>query len=1175
MSPLVPILESLLDTFPGLAYRCRNDAKWTMQYVSSGAARLTGYAAHALVGNRDIAYADLIHFEDRARVQDEIALSLTSQSGYVVEYRIVTAGGAVKHVIEHGNAIRDDDGRILALQGFVSDVTAERQLRREVADMTERFRWIAQATNDHIWDWNLQSGELWHGKDERHVFGLPSDESRSGLACWSDLIHADDRDDVLGSLERAIATTDRDWSAEYRMRRRDGTYAQVLDRGFIIRDAGGTALRVVGGVSDLTERNRSRRHLERLSRALRILSQCNERLVRIRDKQSLLSEICELIVKAGDYQGALVSLAGGGAGPVLRHAASYCTDYGKRMYGDIRFTAMTEPASPACVAMTEGRPVICNDIDNDPAIAPWRHELVKRGHRSGLWLPLAHGGQRLGAISIHCRTRARFDLEEIELLQTLANNIAFGIVNIGIREERSRIETAAVRIAAGVSASTGEAFFSQLAHNMGQAVGADGAFVARFADGAPQSATTITAVVDGAVVPNFDYAIAGAPCERLLRSTACVVIDDVATCFPQSGAARMGMAANAGCRLDSAAGTPLGMLFVLFRGPVAQTNFVTQTIQVFAARAGAELERQLADARIREQASLLDKAKDAIVVHDASDRVTFWNKGADRLYGLSAPQVLGTAVNEVVYNDPAHFEAMRQSLARHGEWQGEVACRRQDGTELALEINVTLVRNAAGQPCSVLSIITDITRRKAAEHEVAQLAFYDRLTGLPNRHFLETQLQQFLQAGAAAGNEGALLWMDLDGLKSLNDTRGHDVGDVLLQQTGARIALAIGPADVAARFGGDEFVVLVKNVQGQPDKAVTLAQDLLRRLNEPFALHAHTHVGSASIGVAYFRCGHDAAPEILKHADIAMYEAKAAGRNTLRIFGTQMKQVADLRAGLESDLRRALQDGALYLVYQPQVGDDGHVAGVEALLRWDHPTRGPVSPAAFIPVAEACGLITACGEWVLHEACQQLRRWEGDPATSALSIAVNVSARQLQHPDFVGQVREVLGRTGADPRKLKLELTESSLVTEPEATVEKMKALKAVGISFSLDDFGTGFSSLSYLRRLPLDQLKIDRSFVCDVVTDTNAAVIMRSIIALGQSLSLDVIAEGVETPCQRRVLALHGCRTYQGYLYSRPVRIEALEAFLRHARGAVTQCLASAAAGPVPALETTQAEAA
>lgn len=972
---------------------------------------------------------------------------------------------------------------------------------------------------------------------------------------YAEIIHAEDREQVRRSIDQALQT-DKGFVLDYRIVAADGTVRQVREYGTAIRSDDGAVVALQGFVAPGAANRKPAPHtapspqdLDRLYRALRIMKECNERLVRACDEGAFLSGLCQTMVETAGHAAASIAVAGPLAPQVLQYDASVREAPPAPVYSQLSWDAGDgQGQGPAARATQDGRPFVCADIANATLPGATRAQLLERGYRSAIWLPLNHGQQCLGVMSIYAGAPHVFDTGEAQLMQTLADNAALGIHAIRSQDQRKRIELAALKIAAGVSASTGDDFFSQFASNMALAAGADGAFVARFKDDGLQAVQTVAAIVDNAPVPNFEYGIAGSPCERLIASPDCIVLDEVASCFPASGAARMGMRGYAGCRLDSVGGRPLGLLFVLFREPVTQPELVTQTIQIFASRAGAELERQLSHARILKQASLLDKAKDAIVMHDAANRITFWNKGAERLYGLTAEAVLGRAVDEVVYDDAERYRDMRRSLARHDEWQGEMVRRRADGQEMTLEVNSTLARDAAGQPGSVLSIITDITRRKAAEREVAKLAFSDRLTGLPNRRLLETKLQAFLDAGASGGIDGALLWIDLDHLKSLNDTRGHDMGDQLLRQTAARIAATIGTGGIAARFGGDEFVVLMTACAGKPEAAAGVARELLHSLARPYDLDGYVHSGSASIGLAWFRCGQDAAGEILKRADIAMYEAKTAGRNTLRIFDRQMQESVDSQVALENDLRSALHGKGLHLAFQPQICNDGGVTGVEALLRWQHPTRGPVSPAEFIPVAESSGLIIACGEWVLEQACAQLKRWEGDPLTRALSVAVNVSAHQIRHPDFVEQVKRALQRTGADASKLKLELTESSLVADTEATVDKMKALKALGISFSLDDFGTGFSSLSYLRRLPLDQLKIDRSFVCDVVTDTNAAVITRSIIALGQSLALEVIAEGVESEQQRQFLAAHGCTVYQGYLFSKPLGVEALEAYLRHA---------------------------
>lgn len=1138
----LPVFDSLLQNFPGMAYRCLIDYNWSMQYVSAGAELLTGYPPKTFLANWKIAFADIILADDRQRVQQEIARALSEGRPFSLTYRIIAADGTVKWVNEHGNAIRDHQGQVLALQGFLMDVTAQQQAQQALDEATQRFKLIAQATNDGIWDWDLRTNRSWWSNGIQILFGISPNAMTAGSESWTDLIHPEDKEQVLAGLHDALASRRTDWSAEYRLQRKDGSYAEIFDRSSIFRDEIGTAIRMVGGVSDLTERKQSELRQARLNRALHLLSQCNELLVRAVDEQTLLADICRVVVEAGGYRAAWVGFADEDAQRSVQPAASHGVSLGFLNRKHISWSEeQWNGSGPTGTAIRSGAPVICRDVATDPLLARWRKDLLDNGYRSGIWLPLAYAGHTLGIFAIYLGAPASLADEEMRLLQTLADNLAFGIANMRSRQERMRIEQAAVKIAAGVSAATGEAFLEQLARNMAHAVDADAAFVTQFQDGQMQSTHTVAAIVNNQVVPNFEYAIIGSPCERIVTSASCVVLDDVGHCFPASGAAKMGMQSYVGCRLNNAAGQPLGLLFALFRERVLEPDFVAQTIQIFAARAASELERRVSDARICEQASLLDKAKDAIVVYDISGRITFWNEGAQRLYGRTNEEVLGTCIDTVIYASRERYQSVIASLGERDEWQDEITYQRQDGVELTVEINSTLVRDACANPSSVLSIITDITRRKAAEQEVTYLAFHDRVTGLPNRHCLMKRLDHLLSGDANAG-KGALLWIDLDGLKILNDTHGHNVGDLMLRQVGTRITESIEKGDMTARVGGDEFVVVLTDCNDDVARATLLAQRLLQRLSEPFDLDGYIHRGSASIGLAYFNCGQDTAGEILKRADLAMYEAKAAGRNSLRLFDAQMQQLLEARIKLEEDLRSALPQEQMHLAYQPQVTESGQVIGVEALLRWNHPVRGPVSPAEFIPLAEANGLIIAFGQWVLEQACIQLKRWESDPVCQSLSISVNVSVHQIRQHDFVDQMLQTIRSTGIDPRKLKLEMTESTLVTDAEATVARMAALKEVGIQFSLDDFGTGYSSLLYLKRLPLNQLKIDRSFIIDVMTDPNAAVIVRTVIALGQSLGLEVIAEGVETEAQRQFLASHGCAAYQGYLFSRPLAVEALE---------------------------------
>jgi diguanylate cyclase (GGDEF)-like protein/PAS domain S-box-containing protein len=449
-----------------------------------------------------------------------------------------------------------------------------------------------------------------------------------------------------------------------------------------------------------------------------------------------------------------------------------------------------------------------------------------------------------------------------------------------------------------------------------------------------------------------------------------------------------------------------------------------------------------------------------------------------------------------------------------------------------------------------LAVTRDVTERKSAEQKINALAFYDQLTGLPNRTLLADRLKQTLTASGRSGICGALLFIDLDHFKTLNDTQGHDIGDLQLKQVAARLSTCVREGDTVARVGGDEFVVILAGLSQSEIEAATdtevVATKILAALNQPYPLGELSHSSSASIGATLFRGTHSTIDDLMKQADMAMYRAKDAGRNAVRFFDPSMETAVVKRVAMEKDLRLAVAGKQLVLHYQAQVEGAGDVTGAEVLVRWHHPQQGTVSPADFIPLAEETGVILALGHWVLETACSQLQKWARVPGMEHLTLAVNVSALQFAQDNFVQQVMAVVQRTGANAQRLKLELTESLLVGNVTDIIEKMGSLKASGIGFSLDDFGTGYSSLAYLSRLPLDQLKIDKSFVNDVLANPDDAAIARTIIALARSLRLGVIAEGVETDAQREFLASAGCHAYQGYFFSRPLPLEDFEAFVR-----------------------------
>ena len=562
-----------------------------------------------------------------------------------------------------------------------------------------------------------------------------------------------------------------------------------------------------------------------------------------------------------------------------------------------------------------------------------------------------------------------------------------------------------------------------------------------------------------------------------------------------------------------------------------------------------------AEEQLRIAATAFD-SQEGMVITDANSIIVRVNQAFTESTGYTAADIVGQTprlLKSGRHNDD-FYRAMWDSIAQTGSWQGEIWDRRKNGEEYPKWLTISAVKDGSGKVTHYVGTHFDISERKKAEEKIQELAFFDQLTGLPNRTLLLDRLKQAIAASSRHGRHGALLFIDLDNFKTINDTLGHDNGDFLLRQVATRLLACIREGDTAARLGGDEFVVMLKDLSERGADAAAQAESagekILAALNLAHVLKGQDYHCTPSIGVTLFGEHTETREELLKQADLAMYQAKAAGRNALRFFDPDMQAGVMARVTLEGDLRNALREQQFVLYYQPQVDAGGSCAGAEALVRWQHPQRGLVAPDAFIPLAEETGLILPLGHWVLETACAQLAAWAAHPATRRLSLAVNVSARQLREKDFVEQVLTILADSGASPGLLKLELTESHLLTEVEDTIVKMNALKDKGIRFALDDFGTGYSSLAYLKRLPLEKLKIDRSFVRDVLTDPNAAAIAKTIVALAHALGLDVLAEGVEIAEQRDFLAANGCHWYQGYFFSRPLPLAGFEEFLRGSRG-------------------------
>jgi diguanylate cyclase (GGDEF)-like protein/PAS domain S-box-containing protein len=902
---------------------------------------------------------------------------------------------------------------------------------------------------------------------------------------------------------------------------------------------------------DVTARKKAEIELSTLNRALRLLSSANELLIRSKSEEKLLADISELIVKVGGYSMAWVGYAYNDKEKSIKPIAHF-GNFSHILNIKLSWSEDLEIGQgPAAKTIRGGVPIIIEDILTDRSFQPWAKSAVANGFRSAICLPLIHESTVFGLVVMYGSQSSKVSENEIRLLQELADDLAFGIMNARAQEERQRFQNALINIATSASALVDKDFFHQLAKSMAEATNAQVGLVAKIADDGTNR-LKIVGFSDndlGGESISFDLEIDE---YKHLFEKDCFSLSpkDLAVVSNMPAIYSVGIQNGVGHKLFSTNGKVIGFMMVLFNNSHQEFNFTCSLLKIFAARAVSELDRQSADRFIREQASLLNKAQDAIMVRDLDNRVKFWNKGAERLYGWTSEEAVGQSIVNLIYNDNLHFDDAMKKLLVDGEWSGEIEQHSKSHEKLIIESHWTLVFDDNNKPTSVFTINTNITARKLADEKIQLLAFYDPLTSLPNRTLLIDRLKQALNNCERSQKFGALIFIDLDNFKSLNDTLGHDKGDLLLIEIGSRIKKCLRDYDSVARFGGDEFVVMLDNLSISETESALIsskvAEKLLSSLSQPYYLNEYEYQSSASIGVTLFSCNDTNENELLKRADLAMYQAKSSGKNSFRFYDPKMQSEISSRVLLESDLWQSINKHQFFLLYQPQINDLGRVIGAEALIRWNHPERGLVSPALFIPLAEETRLILPIGHWVLESACAQLVAWSMSKETSELSLSVNVSQCQFRQVDFVEQVFGVLDHFGANPKRLKIELTESLFAENIDDVIAKMQKLKARGIKLSLDDFGTGYSSLAYLKKMPIDQLKIDQSFVRDILINPNDASIANSIILMAKSLGIEVIAEGVETIEQKKYLFENGCTFYQGYLFSKPLSIYEFQAFVK-----------------------------
>lgn len=890
--------------------------------------------------------------------------------------------------------------------------------------------------------------------------------------------------------------------------------------------APGTEKSVLAGLSEMqnklyiheVERIYAEDRIRRLNQLYEALSHCNQAIIRCPNEEELFPQICRDVVVFGGMKMAWIGMVD--ENMRIRPVASY--GVGQEYLDSIQISAdANDPLGqgPTGTAIRENQPFWCQDFHSDARTASWHEHAARFGLASSASLPLLCNGKAIGSFNLYAAGINAFDDDFRKLLLEMAQNISFALDNFAAETARKTAETKLV-----------------------------------------ESQSRLRTIIE--------------------TEPECIKIVDPEGCLLQINPA--GLAMIGADSLEQVAGNPILDLIApeyrkafddlhkrVLSGESLQMEFEViglkggrrwmethavpmqdngETVHLAVTRDISD--RKQAEAELRIAATAFE-SQEGMIVTDANGLILKVNRAFTEISGYPEEEVMGH--NPRIFKSGRHnkdfYREMWGSINRTGGWQGEIWDRRKNGEEYPKWLTISAVTDKNGNVTNYIGAHYDITERKKAEERINELAFFDQLTGLPNRTLLLDRQRQAMTANSRNGSYGALLFIDLDNFKTLNDTLGHDMGDLLLKQVAQRLSTSVRAGDTVARLGGDEFVVMLANLSIDERSAASqteaVGEKILETLNQPYQLKDVAYHNTPSIGATLFGGHQDEIEVLLRQADIAMYRSKDAGRNTMRFFDSDMETIVMERAALEKDLRVAVQEGQFLLHYQAQVVG-GQLTGAEALVRWQHPQRGMVSPAEFIPLAEETRLILPLGHWVLETACTQLAIWAAQPEMSHLTVAVNVSAHQFHQADFVDQVLAVLHSTGANPQRLKLELTESMLVSNVNLIIEKMFALKGKGVGFSLDDFGTGYSSLSYLKRLPLDQLKIDQSFVRDVLIDHNDAAIVRTIIALAQSLGFGVIAEGVETAEQRDFLSSSGCHAYQGYFFSRPLPIESFEEFAK-----------------------------
>ncbi len=924
----------------------------------------------------------------------------------------------------------------------------------------------------------------------------------------------------------------------------------------LVRDAHGEITHFVSTGKDITERIRAEEHIKRLARARGVMAECNRVLVHATEEMQMLADMCRIVVELGGHHMAWIGYAEHDDAKSVRPVAQAGLFAGSVEAARISWADTERARGPTGTAIRTGQASYLSDTLADPSFAPWRERAVLHGFKSLLALPLRNGTGCIGALSIYAAEPGAFDAEEIVLLQELADDIAFGIDALRARAQRERGEKLLQTLAESTAAATGAEFMRAMVKSLAGALHVRYAFVGRLVGSGARVATVALWAGDG-FGENFDYDLAGTPCGEVVGRSLCHFQEQVQQRFPEAPfLVPLGVESFTGVPVCNSAGRPTGLLVVMDDKPMPQTREAESVLAIFAARAGAELERLSVEQALRESEELFRQlatnTPEIFWVHETEDdKVLYISPSWQAVTGWPPPTDR-QGLLDIVHADDYRRVLMQAESAPEGGADHEYRIMHADGSIRWLHTRTFPIRDHGGKVYRVAGMTEDVTEQKKAAERLLQLAHYDSLTNLPNRNLFFESLKRLVAQAQENQWTVGVLFIDLDRFKLVNDTLGHATGDELLQRVAARLVQCVRIRDMVGRLGGDEFALILPALDS-PDDAGEVAAKVIQAFAEPFDLAGHETFVSASIGITVYP-GDTSEPEaLLRYADTAMYRAKAGGRNTYRYYTAEMNERALEKLDLESALRRALERVEFLLHFQPKLDlKSGKVSGVEALLRWQRPEIGLISPADFIPLLEETGLIVPVGEWVIRAACTQINAWEQE-GVAPVPIAINLSGRQFQQKTLGALIAQIAREHGVDPRLLEFEITESAAMANAEETVRILHELRAAGISISVDDFGTGYSSLAYLKRFPIDALKIDRSFVSDIVANPDDAAIVLAVIGMAHALELKVVAEGVETEAQLQFLQSYACDEIQGYYFSRPLGSPGVTAFLRERQRAIS----------------------